>query len=96
MRRACTVTKMPPLASARTTIYHKPQCVHPPAHWQQSVLIVIDLVNLADSPALTIEAVVDEMVAQSADLVFATSNEMKDGTLQAATGPRRSRDLALA
>jgi ABC-type branched-subunit amino acid transport system ATPase component len=54
VRRACTVTRTPPLASVRTTAYQEPRCVHSPAHWQPSLLIVIDLVNLADSPALTI------------------------------------------
>jgi simple sugar transport system substrate-binding protein len=49
-----------------------------------SKLIVIDLVNPADSPELTVESVVDDMVAQGADLVIATSDDMKDGILQAA------------
>ncbi len=47
-------------------------------------LIVIDKVNPADSPDTSVEQVVDDMVAQGADIVFATSDDMKDGILAAA------------
>ena len=50
----------------------------------ESALIVLDKVNTADRPETTIEAVVDDMVAQGAQLVFATSDDMKDGILAAA------------
>ena len=47
-------------------------------------MIVIDRVNPADSPNLTIPQVVEDMVSQGADMVFATSDDMKDGILEAA------------
>jgi len=47
-------------------------------------MIVIDRVNPADSPNLTIPQIVDDMVSQGADMVFATSDDMKDGILEAA------------
>ncbi len=47
-------------------------------------LIVLDKVNTADRPETTVEAVVDDMVAQGADLIFATSDDMKDGIEAAA------------
>ena len=47
-------------------------------------MIVVDKVNPADSPNLTIPQVVDEMIAQGAKLIFATSDDMKDGILEAA------------
>lgn len=47
-------------------------------------LIVIDKVNPADSPDTSVEQVVDDMVAQGADIVFATSDDMRDGILAAA------------
>jgi simple sugar transport system substrate-binding protein len=50
----------------------------------ESSLIVLDKVNTADRPETTIEAVVDDMVAQGAQLIFATSDDMKDGILAAA------------
>lgn len=50
----------------------------------ESALIVLDKVNTADRPETTIEAVVDDMVAQGAGLIFATSDDMKDGILAAA------------
>ena len=46
--------------------------------------IVIDKVNPADRPDTTVEQVVDDMVAQGAGLVFATSDDMKDGILAGA------------
>ncbi|MGE3960101.1 MAG: BMP family protein [Dehalococcoidia bacterium] len=47
-------------------------------------MIVVDKVNPADSPNLTIPQVVEEMIAQGASLIFATSDDMKDGILEAA------------
>ena len=47
-------------------------------------MIVLDKVNTADRPDTTIEAVVDDMVAQGAQLVFATSDDMRDGIIAAA------------
>jgi len=47
-------------------------------------LIVIDSVNPADRPDTSVEQVVDDMVAQGAQLIFATSDDMKDGILAAA------------
>ena len=47
-------------------------------------MITIDSVNPADSPNLTIEQVVDDMIAQGAQLIFATSDDMKDGIQLAA------------
>jgi simple sugar transport system substrate-binding protein len=49
-----------------------------------ATMIVIDKVNPADSPNLTIPQVVDDMIAQGAKLIFATSDDMKDGILEAA------------
>jgi len=49
-----------------------------------SALIVLDKVNTADRPETTIESVVDDMVAQGAQLIFATSDDMKDGIRNAA------------
>lgn len=47
-------------------------------------LIVIDKVNPADRPNTTVEQVVDDMIEQGADLVVATSDDMRDGILAAA------------
>ncbi len=47
-------------------------------------LIVIDSVNPADRPDTSVEQVVDDMVAQGAQLIFATSDDMKDGILAGA------------
>jgi simple sugar transport system substrate-binding protein len=47
-------------------------------------MIWIDKVNPADRPETTVEQVVDDMIAQGAQLVFATSDDMKDGILAAA------------
>ncbi len=46
--------------------------------------IVIDKVNPADRPDTSVEQVVDDMVDQGAQLIFATSDDMKDGILAAA------------
>ena len=50
----------------------------------KSTMIVIDKINPADSPNITVEQVVDDMIADGAQLVIATSDDMKDGILAAA------------
>lgn len=47
-------------------------------------MIWLDKVNPADRPETTVEQVVDDMIAQGAQLIFATSDDMKDGILAAA------------
>jgi basic membrane protein A and related proteins len=47
-------------------------------------MIVLDKVNTSDRPDTTIEAVVDDMLSQGAQLIFATSDDMRDGILAAA------------
>jgi simple sugar transport system substrate-binding protein len=47
-------------------------------------MIVLDKVNTADRPGTTVEQVVADMIAQGAQMVFATSDDMKDGALLAA------------
>ncbi|MBI5156457.1 MAG: BMP family ABC transporter substrate-binding protein [Acidimicrobiia bacterium] len=47
-------------------------------------MIVLDKVNTADRPETSIESVVDEMVAGGAQMIFATSDDMKDGIEAAA------------
>jgi simple sugar transport system substrate-binding protein len=47
-------------------------------------MIVLDKVNVADRPETSIESVVDDMVAQGAQLIFATSDDMRDGIEAAA------------
>lgn len=47
-------------------------------------MIWIDKVNPADRPETTVEQVVDDMIDQGAQLIFATSDDMKDGILAAA------------
>lgn len=47
-------------------------------------MIVIDKVNPADRPETTVEQVVSDMIDQGAQLVFATSDDMKDGIEAAA------------
>lgn len=47
-------------------------------------MIVLDKVNTADRPETTIESVVDDMVAGGAQMIFATSDDMKDGIEAAA------------
>ena len=49
-----------------------------------ATMITIDKVNPADSPNVTIPQIIDDMVAQGAQLIFATSDDMKDGILEAA------------
>ena len=50
----------------------------------EDALIVLDKVNTADRPDTTIEAVVDDMISQGAQLIFATSDDMRDGIVAAA------------
>ena len=47
----------------------------------ESNLIVLDKMNTADRPETTIPDVVADMVDQGADLIFATSDDMKDGVV---------------
>ncbi len=47
-------------------------------------MIVLDKVNPSDRPSTTVEQVADDMISQGAQLVFATSDDMKDGVLAAA------------
>jgi simple sugar transport system substrate-binding protein len=50
----------------------------------EDALIVLDKVNTADRPDTTIEAVVDDMISQGAQLIYATSDDMRDGIVAAA------------
>ena len=47
-------------------------------------MIYIDKVNPGDRPGVTIPQLVDDMVEKGAKLIFATSDDMKDGTREAA------------
>ena len=47
-------------------------------------MITVDMVNPADSPDLTIPDVVSDMIDQGASLIFATSDDMGDGIMEAA------------
>jgi simple sugar transport system substrate-binding protein len=49
-----------------------------------ATMIVIDKVNPADRPDTSLEQVVDDMIGQGAQLIFATSDDMRDGILAAA------------
>jgi len=49
-----------------------------------ATMIVLDKVNVADRPDTPVEQVVDDMVSQGAQLVFATSDDMRDGILTGA------------
>jgi len=49
-----------------------------------ATMISLDKVNTADRPETTIEQVVSDMIDQGAQLVFATSDDMKDGIEAAA------------
>jgi len=44
-------------------------------------LIYLDSVNTADRPETTVDQVVTQLIEQGADIVFATSDDMKDGIL---------------
>jgi len=47
-------------------------------------MIAVDLVNPADKPETTVEQVIADMIDQGAQLIFATSDDMKDGVELAA------------
>jgi simple sugar transport system substrate-binding protein len=47
-------------------------------------MITLDKVNTADRPDTTVEQVADDMIAQGAQLVFMTSDDMRDGATAAA------------
>jgi simple sugar transport system substrate-binding protein len=47
-------------------------------------MIVIDKVNPSDRPETSVEQVASDMIDQGAQLIFATSDDMKDGILAAA------------
>jgi simple sugar transport system substrate-binding protein len=47
-------------------------------------MIVLEKANQADRPGVTIESVVEDMIAQGAQLILATSDDMKDGIEAAA------------
>jgi simple sugar transport system substrate-binding protein len=49
-------------------------------------MISLDSVNPSDRPETSVEQVVDDMVEQGASLIFATSDDMKDGIEAAAAG----------
>jgi simple sugar transport system substrate-binding protein len=49
-----------------------------------ATMITLDKVNTADRPDTTPEQVADDMIAQGAQLVFFTSDDMRDGALAAA------------
>jgi simple sugar transport system substrate-binding protein len=49
-----------------------------------ATMISLDKVNPADRPETTVEQVVDDMIDQGATLIFATSDDMKDGIEAAA------------
>ena len=57
-----------------------------------SRMIYIDNVNPGAKPGVTVPQLVDDMAAKGARIVFTTSDDFKDGTLEAA---RRHPDLAL-
>ncbi|MEE9297418.1 MAG: BMP family ABC transporter substrate-binding protein [Acidimicrobiia bacterium] len=44
-----------------------------------ATMISLDLVNPADRPEITVDQVVSDMIDQGAQLIFATSDDMKDG-----------------
>jgi simple sugar transport system substrate-binding protein len=46
--------------------------------------IYLDKVNIADRPETTVDQVANDMIEQGAQLIFATSDDMKDGILAAA------------
>jgi len=53
-----------------------------------ATMISLDKVNTADRPDTTVEQVIDDMVEQGAQLVFATSDDMRDGaSIGAANNP---------
>jgi simple sugar transport system substrate-binding protein len=48
-------------------------------------MIVLDKVNPADRPETSVDKAAADMIAQGAQLIFATSDDMKDGVIAAAT-----------
>ena len=55
-------------------------------------MISLDKVNTADRPDTTVEQVIDDMVEQGAQLIFATSDDMRDG---AAIGAANNPDVPI-
>ncbi len=49
-----------------------------------ATMISLDTVNPADRPETSVEQVVDDMISQGAQMIFATSDDMKDGIEAAA------------
>jgi simple sugar transport system substrate-binding protein len=49
-----------------------------------ATMVSLDKVNPSDRPDTTLEQVVDDMITQGAQLIFATSDDMRDGILAAA------------
>lgn len=49
-----------------------------------ATMISLDTVNPADRPETSVEQVVDDMIAQGAQMIFATSDDMRDGIAAAA------------
>jgi simple sugar transport system substrate-binding protein len=49
-----------------------------------ATMISLDTVNPADRPETSVEQIVDDMIEQGASLIFATSDDMKDGIEAAA------------
>ena len=47
-------------------------------------MITVDFVNPADNPDLTIPGIAEDMIDQGASVIIATSDDMKDGILEAA------------
>ena len=59
-------------------------------------LIVLDKVNTADRPETTVDQVVTQMIGEGADLIFATSDDMRDGIeLGRRAAPRRADGLVV-
>ncbi|WP_428564350.1 MAG: BMP family lipoprotein [Solidesulfovibrio sp. DCME] len=54
------------------------------AHLPGAKMLYLDKVNPADRPGVTIPQVVDDLVAKGATLIFAGSDDMKDGIREAA------------
>lgn len=50
----------------------------------EEAMIVLDKVNVADRPETSVESVVADMIGQGAQIVFATSDDMRDGIEAAA------------
>ena len=51
-----------------------------------ATMISLDSVNPADRPETSVEQVVDDMIDQGAQMIFATSDDMRDG-IEAAAEP---------